>query len=120
MENVEREINMKNSNLNLKLASYTPEDVDEFDVGEKIYLKKFKEIDKIHGELANLINGFIIEFPKAEKNQFYGDVLLESLSTVSYFKRHISAKVIQVKKDKNSSTTPPIIISKPIESHMEP
>ena len=58
MENVEREINLKNSNLNLKLASYTPEDVDEFDVGEKIYLKKFEEIDRIHGELANLINGF--------------------------------------------------------------
>ena len=78
MENLEREINLKNSSLNLKLTSYTPEDVNEFDVGEKIYLKRFEEIDKIHGELANLINSFAIEFPKADRNQFYGDMLLKS------------------------------------------
>ena len=96
MEEVEKEISLRNSELNFKLVSYTPDDIDESEVSKKIYLKKFTEIDETQEELVNLIDRFLLDFPKTERKYFYEGLQLKAISNVNYFKRLIKTKVIQL------------------------
>ena len=104
MEEAEKEIVLSNSALNSKLQAYSPKDIDEFDIDEKVYLKKFKEIDQIQADVAMKIAKFFIEFPENGRRHFYENLRLKALSNVSNHRKLVKARVIQVKRNKISKT----------------
>ena len=79
MNRMKDEIALLESILSSKLKAYGAEDIDEANIDEKIYLKKFEEVDEIQGELVRKIDRFLLEFPTAEVGQLYKDLRLKTI-----------------------------------------
>ena len=98
MNEMEEEIALNELALSSKLQAYGPEDIDEFNVDKKVYLKKFEEVDEAQDELVDKINWFLIEFPETERRDFYKDMYRKAISEVREFKKPIKDKVMQVRR----------------------
>ena len=58
MEEAEKEINLRNSNLTYRLSAYNPNTINEVDVGEKIYLRKLDEVEQIQEDVVNRVDKY--------------------------------------------------------------
>ena len=109
-ENVRKEIRLKYSNLKFRIESYNPEKINEVDVTE-IMPRKFRELDKTMEELTSLVNNLLLDFPKADVNQEYRDLLVKAVSDVNQHKKRILEKAIEVMKDSDHDFSSLVITS---------
>ena len=109
MDAAEKEIVLRNQNLAFKIQAYNPNDIDETDVEEKIFLAKVEEVDQILEDVVGKIDKYFYEFPGTARRQFLENLSQKALSDVRNYKLLIKAKVSQVKRNMTSSSTAPLV-----------
>ena len=109
MDAAEREIVLGNQNLTCKLKLYDPDDIDETDVNEKIFLAKIEEIDHIIQDVIGKVDKYLYDFPGTTRKQFLENLSQKALSDVRNYKLLIKAKVSEIKRNMTSSSTAPLV-----------
>ena len=100
---------MRNQNLVFKLQAYNPNDIDETDVEEKIFLAKIEEVDLILEDVIAKVDRYFYEFPGTTRRQFLENLSQKALSDVRSHKLLIKAKVSEIKRNMTSSSTAPLV-----------
>ena len=85
MEDAEKEIEQKSSALTYRLTSYDPNSINEFDIGDKLHLRKLEEVEKIQEEVIDRVDRYLREFPATQKRPIYEDIRLKALANVNVF-----------------------------------
>ena len=111
MEESEEEIHLRNQTLAYQIQAYNPEDIDETDVNDKIYLAKLEELDRLQKDVIGKVDKFLYKFPHTDKRQYYEDLSRKALSNVSKHKQLLRAKVSQVKSNMASNVTASLVHS---------
>ena len=101
----EEEIVLRGQTLAYKLQTYLPEDIDENDVDDKIYLAKIEEIDHIQEDVVRKIDKFLYKFPQTGRRLYYENLYQKALSDVRNYKSRVNSKVTRVKKNMSSIST---------------
>ena len=108
MDAAEKEIVLRKQNLTFKLQAYDPNDIDETDVEEKIFLAKIEEVDHILEDVVGKVDKYLYEFPGTTRRQFLENLSQTALSDVRNYKLLIKTKVTEIKRNMTSSSTAPL------------
>ena len=87
----EEEIVLRGQTLAYKLQTYLPEDIDENDVDDKIYLAKIEEIGHIQEDVVGKIDKFLYKFPQTGRRLYYENLYQKALSDVRNYKSRVNA-----------------------------
>ena len=104
----EEEIVLRGQDLDIEIQVYPPDDIDETDVDEKIYLVKIEEIDRIHKDVLTKVGKLLYRYPNNGRRQYFEDLTRKASSDVRKFKVDVKAKAWEVKKAKTLISTAPL------------
>ena len=99
-----KEIVLRGQVLTRKIQTYLPEDIDETDINEKIFLAEIEEVKLIQEDVLGKIDKFLYEFPDTGRKQFFEEMTQKVSSEFRNFKLGIKARVSEVKRNMTSSS----------------